>query len=1020
MQREMKRWENIHLTALNRLPAHTDFYRYRAFDEALQFNKENSKGYTSLDGEWKFLFLEAPEFSPVTFETEEFDIADLDDIAVPSCWQLQGYGNMHYTDVLYPFPINPPFVPQVNPTGIYFKEVYIEEINEQEKIIVKFNGVDSAFDLYVNGHHAGYSKGSRMPSEFDVTEYLRNGKNRFTVRVYQFSDGTYLEDQDMWWLSGIFRSVELYRVNKDTLQDVYVETLPDEDFKDFTLKVTGKFLTSEIQSVNVKLFQGENLVDSFPVEVANGEFQVLRKMIDPLLWNAEEPNLYIAVLEYHLTDGEKEIVPLRFGVRSIDIIDNEMRVNGKRIFFNGVNRHDFNPRMGRTVTYEDMLQDVILMKKHNINAVRTAHYPNNDAFYDLCDEYGLYVIDEADLECHGFENTGNYNWISDNELWEKQYVDRAVRMVKRDRNHPSVIIWSLGNESGQGRNFTAMYQAIKEIDSTRLVHYEGDRHAAYSDMYTTMYTRLKALEEIGQDSEGKKPHILCEYGHAMGNGPGGLTEYQEVMRKYPRLQGGFVWEWYDHGIERLDKNGNTYYLYGGNYGDFPTNGNFCIDGLVFPDRTPSPGLIEYKKVIEPIVTEAFDLTQLKIRIRNRYDFRNLEGIQVNIKVESFTRLIEEKNINLPSINAQEEMELTLPINLAEALNYDNVRIKLSYSEPNSTNYASEGHLITSESFLLEATEVKKIVLPENQFNHENISIEENRTQLILENDTFKTVFSKLHGILVSYQLNGEEIIQKGPELTLWRAAIDNDMYKKNDWINKYFLKNAKEQLSSFSYQVNEGYVDIEIIKYLSSVNQAWGFELFYQYRITQSGVLNLQLKGSKVIRGKEIPEMLPRIGITLHVNKDYNDVTWYGRGDSESYQDSKRSQSIGLYHKSVEEMHTDYVYPQENGSRCDTSFLAVTKGNQSILFNFKEIRDFTIHDYETSALEEATHRGEIKKSPFHVLTIDYRQSGLGSNSCGEEQLPSYRVGIEDFEISLEIRSIPKDDLVEESKCFRAR
>jgi evolved beta-galactosidase subunit alpha len=564
-----------------------------------------------------------------------------------------------------------------------------------------------------------------------------------------------------------------------------------------------------------------------------------------------------------------------------------------------------------------------------------------------------------------------------------------------------------------------MYQAIKEIDSTRLVHYEGDRHAAYSDMYTTMYTRLKALEEIGQDSEGKKPHILCEYGHAMGNGPGGLTEYQEVMRKYPRLQGGFVWEWYDHGIESVDEDGNVYYLYGGNYGDFPTNGNFCIDGLVFPDRTPSPGLIEYKKVIEPIVTEAVDLNHLKIRLINRYDFRNLEGIQLHIKVESFNQLIEEKNMTLPNIPAQEEMEMELPLNLEEALNYDDVRIKLSYSEPENTLYANAGHLITSESFLLEATKVKKIVVSQHE-GGPMISINESFSQLTLENDHFKTVFSKIYGVLVSHKLNGEEIIEKGPELTLWRAVIDNDMYKKDAWINKYFLKNAKEQLVSFNYQMNEDFADIEIHKYLSSVNQAWGFHLSYHYRINQVGVLSLQLKGSKIIRGKEIPELLPRIGITMHLNKEYKAVTWYGRGDSESYQDSKRSQSIGLYHKSVEEMHTDYVYPQENGSRCDTSFLAVSKGNQSILFNFKDIRDFTIHDYETSALEDAMHRGKIKKSPFNELTIDYRQSGLGSNSCGEEQLPAYRVGVEDFEIGLEIRSIPKDDLIEESKFFRVR
>ncbi|KMY48796.1 glycoside hydrolase family 2 [Peribacillus loiseleuriae] len=1017
MQREMKRWENIHLTGVNRLSAHTDFYRYREFSEALTLNKEMSKGYLLLDGEWKFLFLEAPEFSPLNFETKDFEINSLDSIEVPSCWQIHGYGKMHYTDVLYPFPINPPFVPQDNPTGIYFKDLILENIKE-EKIVLKFNGVDSAFDLYVNGQHVGYSKGSRMPSEFDITEYVKNGSNRLTVRVYQFSDGTYLEDQDMWWLSGIFRSVELFRMNKNSLEDVYIETSPDEDYKNFTLKLAGKFLTSEVTEMKANLYQKDEKVDEFTIEVEDGKFQVLRNMVNPLLWNAEEPNLYVATLEYELENGEKEIIPLRFGVRSIDVIDNEIRLNGKRIFFNGVNRHDFNPTMGRTVTYKDMLQDVLLMKKHNINAVRTAHYPNNDVFYDLCDEYGLYVIDEADLECHGFENTGNYNWISDNELWEKQYVDRAVRMVKRDRNHPSVIMWSLGNESGAGRNFTAMYDAIKEMDSTRLVHYEGDCVAAYSDIYTTMYTRLNALEEIGKDSEGKKPHILCEYAHAMGNGPGGLTEYQEIMRKYPRLQGGFVWEWYDHGIQQVDEDGNVYYLYGGDYGDFPTNGNFCIDGLVFPDRTPSPGLIEYKKVIEPIVTEQIDLNHLKIKVKNRYDFRNLSGILLHIKVKSFDQLIEEKTVSLQSINAQDEMEITLPINFENALKYDDARIYLSYLEPENTLYANEGHLITSESFLIPATKVEKEYI--SKALDAAMKIEEDQTQLILENDQFRTVFSKVHGILLSYQINGEEIIQKGPELTLWRAVIDNDMYKKDDWINKYFLKNAKEQFVSIEYQLNEGSVDVEIKKYLSSVNQAWGFNLIYHYRITQDGVLNLHLKGEKVLRGNEIPQMLPRIGISMNLNNEYNDVTWYGRGDSESYQDSKRSQSIGLYRKSVEEMHTDYVYPQENGSRCDTSFLALTKGNQSILFNFKELRDFTIHNYETNALEEAKHRGKIEKSPYNVLTIDYRHSGLGSNSCGEEQLPKYRVQIEDFEIGLEIRRIHNEDLIEESKFFRAR
>jgi evolved beta-galactosidase subunit alpha len=1018
MQREMKRWEDIHLTGVNRLEAHTDFYRYRELGTALTFDKNQSHGYQSLDGAWKFLFLDAPEYSPKGFEQKDFEISRLETIEVPSCWQLQGYGQMHYTDVLYPFAINPPYVPDENPTGIYFKDLLLEDISNDERLIIKFNGVDSAFDLYVNGHHAGYSKISRLPSEFDITTFVKNGINRITVRVYQFSDGTYLEDQDMWWLSGIFRSVELYRIQKCSLQDIYIETRPDENYRHFDLMIAGEFFQDNPCDIQAKLFYLENELDSFTIKVLGRKFELTKKIENPLLWTAENPNLYVLTLQYTFSNGATEIVPIRFGFRSVEIINNEIRVNGRKVFFNGVNRHDSHPKTGRTVAYEDMLEDVLLMKKHNINAVRTAHYPNNDVFYDLCDVYGLYVIDEADLECHGFENTGSYNWISDNELWEKQYVDRAVRMVKRDRNHPSVIMWSLGNESGAGRNFGMMYLAIKDLDSSRLVHYEGDRTASFSDVFSTMYTRLLALEEFGKDAEGKKPHILCEYGHAMGNGPGGLSEYQEVMRKYPRLQGGFIWEWCDHGIEHVDDNGNVHYLYGGDYGDFPTNGNFCIDGLVYPDRTPSPGLIEYKKVIEPIVTKFVEGHLWQLEVKNRYDFRNLEGIILNIKAVSFDQLLEEHTIHLPSIQPHQKMVIDLPLNKEETLKFEDVYLYVHYLEPVATSYAEKGHEITKEAFHVKATKLVKTVkqLP----NLYGVNVHENSFQLVLENNSFKTVFSKIKGRLISHQVGGEELIVNGPELTLWRAIIDNDMYKKDDWIHKYFLKNGKEQLVSCHYQMLDGYIDVEIEKYFSSINQGWGFHLFYSYRISDKGDINLQLTGKKVIRGKETPKLLPRIGIHMHLNREFKEVTWYGRGPSESYQDSKRSQLIGLYRKSVEDMHTDYVYPQENGSRCDTSFLAVSKGEDTFLFNFKENRDFTIHDYETSALEEAAHRGKIKKSPYHVLTIDYRQSGVGSNSCGEEQLPPYRVTVEDFEIQLEIRKISKEMLIEESKFFSLR
>lgn len=1009
--REYKLWEDISILDRNRMPAHTDFHRYGSLEDAVKMDKELSLSHTTLDGSWKFLFLSAPEYSPERYTEENFSIGELKDIKVPSCWQLEGYGKMHYTDVLYPFALNPPFVPDENPTGIYFRDITLDSIQEKERVILKFNGVDSAFRLHINGKEAGYSKVSRLPAEFDVTEYVKKGNNRITVTVVQFSDGTYLEDQDMWWLSGIYRSVEMYRIQEDTLRDIIVDTLPDEEFRNFTLKVRGEFRTSAHKEMKLHLLSGEDrLLDSWSLS-GEEELSFEEKVMDPCLWSAETPHLYKMILEYGV-GKRKEFVPIRFGFRSIAVTDNEIRLNGKKIFFHGVNRHDVSKNHGRTVSYEEMLEDVLLMKRHNINAVRTAHYPNQDVFYELCDEMGLYVIDEADLECHGFENTGNYNWISDHSGWRRHYVDRAERMVRRDRNHPSIIMWSLGNESGTGANFHAMYEAIKSLDPSRLVHYEGDRNGAYSDVYSTMYTRLIPLKAIGENEDGKKPHILCEYGHAMGNGPGGLTEYQETMRAYKRLHGGFIWEWIDHGIEVKREDGSLYYLYGGDYGDFPNNSNFCIDGLLFPDRTPSPGLLEYRKVIEPIKTEKAH-EKGKYLITNLYDFRNLSEIELRIEVKSFDRLLETFEESLPELEPGESGELDLQARLEKWAEETEVQVRLIYMERNERAYAPKGHVITSEQFLLEGTELRRI---KRHLKNES------RLKLIIDGpfhkvsgDDFSVTFDSVRGTLSAYSSKGETLLEKGPELTLWRAPIDNDMYKKYDWVNKYFLKEAKENLLSFQVTEESGKVQVAIEKYFSTVNQAWGFKLNYLYEIHSDGTIKVTVKGEAVLRGKEIPALLPRIGLTMHLNEEYSKASWYGRGPGESYADSKRSQHVGFYEAEIKDLHTDYVYPQENGSRSECDFLALSKGNESILFSFHEKRDITLHDYESEALEKAAHRGEIQKSPYSVLTLDWKQSGLGSNSCGEEQLPPYRVTVEDFSMTFDIRRVSETKIIEESR-----
>jgi beta-galactosidase/beta-glucuronidase len=1012
--RQYKPWEDLTKLEEGRLPAHTTFYRYDSLVKALNSRKEESLGYTSLDGTWKFMFLSCPEEAPEGFEKESFSLENLGDIRVPSAWQLEGYGKMHYTDVLYPFPINPPFVPDENPAGLYFKEIEIPSLLEGERHILKFHGVESYFEVYVNGQKAGFSKVSRLPSEFDITELLKTGRNRLAVKVVQFSDGTYLEDQDMWWLAGIFRSVVLYTKREESLLDLRLETHAENEYQDYLLKVSGEFSGGKEKTLCLSVYDDEKNKlhqESFSAKEA---FTYEKLFKHPRTWSAETPELYQLILSYE-EQGKEVFVPVSFGFRTVEILENEIRVNGKRVFFKGVNRHDVSRDQGRTVTYEEMEKDVLLMKEHNINAVRTSHYPNCEEFYDLCDKYGLYVMDEADLECHGFENTGNYNWISNHTGWEKHYVDRGLRMVQRDRNHPSVIFWSLGNESGTGHNFLAMYLAMKKEDPTRPIHYEGDRSGAYSDVYSTMYTRLLPLMDIGRDEEGKRPHLLCEYGHAMGNGPGGLTEYQDVMRSHKRLQGGFIWEWIDHGIRKTGENGVEDHLYGGDYGDFPNNGNFCIDGLVYPDRTPSPGLLEYGKVIEPVKMERKE--EHLYTLRNLFDFRSLKEFTLHLSLHSFGKVLKEEERDLPDVAPGKVMEVSLEDFLEDVSLEDETYVHLLVKEKNATRALKMGHVVAREQFLLEKT--RRILTVKEEGLKASITLEEDRAHVTLRAENICAVFHKIKGSLLSYEKDGEALLLKGPELTLWRAPIDNDMYKKEDWIHKYFLREGKENLVSFCHEPLEQGHQVEIRKYFSTVNQAWGYEVKYIYIFFGDGSLTMGMEGKVRKRGKEIPELLPRIGFRMRISEKLQEAIWYGRGPGESYADSKRSQFVGLYEAKVKEMHTPYVYPQENGLRSDTSFFGLFKDQgEGLLFQMENASGFTLHDYTMENLEKAGHASGLIRSPFQELILDYKQLGLGSNSCGEEQLPPYRLGLEDFKVTFHLRPLQKEALLEESKYIR--
>jgi len=993
-RRHKKRWEDQSLLHIGRRPASTSYYN-------------SSLEKKTLNGEWRFLYLEAPEFSPKGFEDVDYPSNNWDTIMVPGAWQMQGYDTMHYTDVLYLFPINPPYVPTNNPTGIYKRTFQLDEDWLERKTILKFHGVDSAFDLWINGIHTGYSKVSRIPSEFDITDLVVSGVNDITVRVYKWSDGTYLEDQDMWWLSGIFREVELINEPIEFVRDCIITSTLDISY------TTGIFQADieaeeSLSEISWSLYKGKHFLLEGSTSIYNGrgKIEACIKAVCP--WTAETPSLYIFRLE-----TQDYTVDYQIGFRIVEIIDDNFTVNGKVILLNGVNLHDYNPETGRTMTYDQMKEDIVLMKQNNINAIRCSHYPAGDRFYDLCDEHGLYVIDEVDLECHGFEWVKRYDWITNDPEWEDAYIDRGVRLVKRNRRHPSIIIWSLGNESSFGCNFKSMAKEIRSLDYSRLIHYEGDSEAELTDIYSTMYSKLKDLEEKIALTTQKynKPHILCEYGHAMGNGPGGLKEYQNFFRKYKRLQGGFIWEWYDHGIKAENKDGSTYYKYGGDFGDFPTNGNFCIDGLLMPDRTPSPALGEYKQIISPVEVTQISLEEKLYKIRNYYNFLRLDNIYLKWEIACDDKVLENGRITSIKTAAGESEVIEIPYHAFEVENNTDYYLNIFIHQKNETSYARADFEVSRFQFQLATGEI----VCEIRHAGRPLDVIDEGVTYTVSNGVLEVVFNKVYGTLQSYRTADQSFITEGPKLTVYRATIDNDMYKKEDWMNKYFIQLCSEQMEAFQVQSQEDRVVVTIRKHFGCVNQSWGFHCDYKYIIHQDFEISCHLKGTSYQYGKEEPEFLPRIGVEMKVDKSLQKVRWYGKGPGENYVDSACASYMGVYQSDVDTMHTNYVYPQENGHREQVKWFSTGNDSKSLLFRSLNPIGINIHNYTAQSLEQAAHPHEIVRSEDVVVHLDYKHSGLGSNSCGQEQLEQYKVKRQDFELQYYMRVIENGREVQESK-----
>jgi beta-galactosidase/beta-glucuronidase len=1035
----MNDWENPSLQQRNRLPARAYFFHYPDEKSALTGSAEGCPWRLSLDGLWAFRYVPSPQEAPPRFFDQAFDDAGWERIPVPSCWQMRGYGRPHYTNVVYPFPADPPRVPSENPTGCYRTRFSIPREWADKRVIIRFEGVDSFFIVWVNGREAGLSKGSRLPSEFDITELVQPGQNILAVRVQQWSDGSYLEDQDMWWLSGIFRTVCLLAVPRVAIEDFFCRTGYDAAKRSGELSVKAKLSNSLPGGFSGRL--DAVLLDPdgrpvFPSPIsarveagpqASAAVELSGIVANPAAWSAESPVLSTLLVSLSDSSGSLvEAVSSRVGFRSVEIKGGNLLVNGTPVMFKGVNRHEHHPDSGRTVPWEAVVRDVELMKQHNINAVRTSHYPDDPRFYDLCDEYGLYLIAEADLECHGMQPAGNWSALSDDPAWEVAYVDRMVRTVERDKNHPCVVMWSLGNESGFGRNHEAMARAARVIDPARPIHYEGDLDAKVADVISQMYTSVDRVIEAGKGRPVRydgvpikaagKPFILCEYAHAMGNGPGGLTEYWEAFSASKRLQGGFVWEWLDHGIRKRAADGREFFAYGGDFGDEPNDGNFVIDGLLFSDRVPSPGLIELKKVIEPVKVGAEDLSRGALRITNRYDFLSLGHLALYWDVQADGRSIESGTAEIPDVGPGVSAGLTLPYQLPpSAPQGEEYWLSVSFLLASPARWAPAGHEVAWAQFPLPVKAKPASVSPKKHGRSASsaeaprLDCRQSGTSLDMSGPDFSVSFDSVRGRISAMHVRETEVLRRGPRLIFWRATTDNDRARWGESMDARDWKLAgldalQHRVDAFEWkESNDGCVRVSARSFIAPPSRSLGIEAEYLSWVYATGDILLEIRGKP--RGS-FPKTLPRIGLEMALPPIFDNVSWFGLGPGESYPDSRRAARVGLYHASVAELETPYAFPQENGNRSDVRWVSLADPRGvGLLAAGRPLINFSAHRNTPEDYERALHPTDLAPRAETVFILDYRQNGLGSASCGPGVLPAYRLKPEEFSFSVLLRLV---------------
>lgn len=1000
-------WEDQRITDINTEPPRATSFPWA--DRASALAGGSSPLVQSLNGQWQFASSRRPEERPADFHRPDFDVSNWTTIAVPGNWQTQGFGIPIYTNFTYPFHRDPPRVmgeppkdwtayENRNEVGSYRREFEIPDAwkpGDAHEVFLHFAGVESAMYVWVNGQQVGYNEDSYTPAEFNITRYLRPGRNVLAVEVYRWSDGSYLEDQDFFRLSGIFRDVLLFAVPKAHIRDFHAEPTLDGDYRDGALKVTAH--VRNLADAPVRRTVTAELVDPAgqvvltreqAVDVPAGEEVpvVLEGPVErPAHWTAETPNLYTLLLT--LTDdagATQSVSRIRIGFRTIEIRDSMVLINGRAVKFRGVNRHETDPDRGRAVTEEAMLRDILIFKRHNINTVRTSHYPNHPRWYELCDEYGIYVIDEANIESHGMG--GDRESLSRNPEWRQNHVERVVAMVQRDKNHPSIIFWSYGNEAGPGENFAACRDAIKALDRSRPTHYEGNSH--YADLHSVMYPSVDRVLREGR-SQNAKPFFVCEYAHSMGNGTGNLREYVEAFESSPRNIGGCIWEYVDHGLRVRTKDGarspdgrDYYFAYGGDFGDRPNDGNFVLDGLVLADRTLTPKIAEVKRVYQYVKFD-YDPASYRLTLRNRYGHRSLAGLTLRWALSVDGQEIESGELPAPDVPAGEDATLTLPITQKPTGPADHVAVNVSLRLTSDTPWAPAGHEVAAQQFELPATPaevVDLVTLPALQVAEGNGRVE-------ITGEGFAAIFDAADGTLASLKQGADELLRRGPALHVYRAPGDNDNWLRGAW-DRAGLRDLTPAVQSFDVQrVADSIIRVRAVRIWTSRSDTM-FTEDTLYTVLGDGTIDVV---SQVTSNRE-RLVLPRVGLRLFVDGRYDQVAYLGRGPWENYPDRITATDVGRFTATASEIYESYSKPQFMGNRGDVRWMTLTdQTGRGLAVQFPEPGAFSALHHTDEELASARHPTDLKRRDDVVLTLDAAVLGLGGASCGPPTLPKYRI-----------------------------